>query len=350
MSILTRGVLAPACVFVLLLAASGAQASTVYNFQDIVNSGDPTFNQELGINNSGMIAGYFGSGGMNLTPPPFTLHPNQGYTVVSPYTQGSFTSENFPGSSQTQVTGLNNTGTTVGFYADSNGANTPNFLGFADQGGTFTSVTDPSTPAMSPTTNQLLGVNDNNIAVGFYVDGSGNAQAYSYNIATMAFTPVTLPGADNAVMTTAAGINNAGEIAGFFTSAGGSTEGFIDNSGTFTLFEVPGSNNTMFLGINNEGDAVGVYQDGNGFNNGFVYNIANQTYQTVNDPNAVLANGGTVINGLNDNGQLVGFYADANGNTIGLLATAVPEPSSLGFAALGVFGLGLIRRFRKPVS
>jgi hypothetical protein len=344
MSIRFRGRVSSTCAFTLLLAGAGVRANTVYSFQDVVNSGDPTFNQELGINNSGTIAGYFGSGTPNATPPPFTLHPNKGYTVVSPYTTGSLTAENFPGSSQTQVTGLNNTGTTVGFYADSNGANTPNFLGFVDKGGTFTGVTDPNTPGTGPTTNQLLGVNDSNIAVGFYIDGSGNAQAYSYNIGTMAFTPITLPSADSAVMTTAAGINNAGEIAGFFMNAGGTTEGFIDNNGTFTLFEVPGSNNTMFLGINNQGQAVGVYQDGNGFNNGLVYNIASGTYQTVNDPNAVLANGGTVINGLNDNGQIVGFYGDVNGNTIGFIATAIPEPSTLGFAGIGLLALGTIRR------
>jgi hypothetical protein len=43
-------------------------------------------------------------------------------------------------------------------------------------------------------------------------------------------------------------------------------------------------------------------------NHGFVYSIATGTYQTVDDPNAVLADGGTTINGINDKGQLVGFY------------------------------------------
>jgi hypothetical protein len=62
-----------------------------FKFQDVTNSNDPTFNQELGINNSGIIAGYFGSGAAG--------HPNKGYTVVRPYkTQLDFTNENFPGS------------------------------------------------------------------------------------------------------------------------------------------------------------------------------------------------------------------------------------------------------------
>ncbi len=338
------------CAGMLLMLGAGAKASTVYSFQDVVNNGDVTFNQELGINNSGTVAGYFGSGTPNTAPPPFTLTPNQGYTLVAPYTsQGSFTAENFPGSFQTQVTGLNNVGTTVGFYADSNGATTPNFFGFVDQSGSFTTVEDPNTPTGVPSLNQLLGVNDGNLAVGFYVDASGNAQGYEYNIGTMAFTPVTLPSSDDAMMTTASAINNSGQIAGFFTnSVTGATEGFIDTAGTFNVFEVPGSNNTMFLGINNMGQAVGVYQDANGFNNGLVYNIASGTFQTVNDPNAVPANGGTVINGLNDNGQLVGFYGNADGNTIGLIAST-PEPASLTFAGLGLLALGALRLARRSI-
>src|SRR6266403_5070161 len=75
----------------------------LFKFRDITNADDPTFNQELGINNAGVIAGYFGSGAAG--------HPNKGYTVVRPYnTQLDFTNENFPGSVQTQVIGINNRG------------------------------------------------------------------------------------------------------------------------------------------------------------------------------------------------------------------------------------------------
>jgi hypothetical protein len=187
-----------------LLLPAGAQAG--YIFQNVINPGDPTFNQELSINDSGTIAGYFGSGNPNATPPPFTLTPNQGYTTSSPYS--AFTSENFPGSGQTQVTGINNSGLTVGFYADSNGATTPNFFGFVDQSGTFTQVNNPSTPATGPTTNQLLGVNDNGMAAGFYLDASGNSHGYLYDIGTQSFTAISLPSSDNATSVTATGINN----------------------------------------------------------------------------------------------------------------------------------------------
>jgi len=35
---------------------------TTYSFQTLDNPGDPTFNQLLGINNDGLIAGFFGNG------------------------------------------------------------------------------------------------------------------------------------------------------------------------------------------------------------------------------------------------------------------------------------------------
>ena len=75
----------------LMAPASGMAAN--YTFQTLNNNNDPTFNQLLGINNAGTIAGYFGSGNAD--------HPNKGYTLAPPYTQGAYTNENFPNSVQT---------------------------------------------------------------------------------------------------------------------------------------------------------------------------------------------------------------------------------------------------------
>jgi len=161
--------------------AGGIQtAHAAYVFQDIINNGDPTFNQELGINNAGEIAGYFGSGAPG--------HPNQGYTVVAPYAQANFTPENVPGSVQTQVTGLNNVGTTVGFFSNSNmGVGLDSNFGFASLGGGFVLVHNPNTAVTPPTINQLLGVNDSNVAAGFYVDAAGVTHGYTYSIGSAVF-------------------------------------------------------------------------------------------------------------------------------------------------------------------
>ncbi len=314
-----------------LLLPTLAGAATTYTFRTINNNTDPNFNQLLGINTAGTIAGYFGDS---------VVVPNNGYTVTPPYGQGNFVAENVSGATQTQVTGINNTGTTVGFSVDAAGNNT----GFTFNGTSFTTgIKDPNTPAAVPSTNQLLGVNDSNLSVGFYVDSAGNAHGYTYNIATAAFTAVNPPGA---TASTATGINNAGDISGFLTNAAGTMEGYYYNGTTFKDFLVPGSSGTAFFGLNNKGWAVGFYVDASGLTNGLVYNVLNGSWSTVNDPHAsataAFGVNGTTINGINDLGQLVGFYSDGT-HVNGLLATPVPEPSSLiligGGAALlfGVF-------------
>jgi hypothetical protein len=303
-----------------------------YTFQDIINPGDITFNQALGINNAGNISGYYGSGAAG--------HPNKGYTSTPPYI--SFTSENFPGSAQTQVVGINNSGTTVGFWSNTDmGVGMDANFGFTDVGGTFTSVIDPSTPAVTTTTNQLLGVNDSNIAVGFYVDATGNPQGYLYNVTSMTFTSFTVPVANNSILT---GINNAGVLAGFYNNAG-SDVGFIDNGGTFQYIQAFGDS-TMLLGLNNDGYAVGTYVDGLGQNHGFLYDIATMTYITIDDPSAALGTGnGTTLNGINDKNQLVGFYVNGDGNTIGLIADpVVSEPASLALVGFGLLVVGAYLR------
>ena len=320
-----------------LLSPAIAQAAS-YQFQTINNNTDPNFNQLLGINSARTIAGYFGDA---------NTVPNNGYTVTSPYAQSNFTAENVPGAVQTQVIGINNSGTTVGFSVDSVGTNT----GFVHSGSTFTTpVVDPNTPATSPaspSTNQLLGLNNNNQAAGFYVNSNGNAQGYIYNISTKAFTSVNPTGA---TASTAAGINNAGDVAGFLTNAAGNTEGYYFNGSAFIEFEAPGSTNTGFFGLNNNGLVVGYYVDANGITNGLLYNTANGTWSTVNDPNGssnpAFDITGTTLNGINDAGQLVGFYSDGT-NVNGLLATptATPEPAS--FALMGLGSLLALAVYRK---
>jgi hypothetical protein len=101
-----------------------------YTFTNIINPADPTFNQELGINDNDVIAGYSGSG--------VPGHPNQGYTTTTAGT--TFTPENFPGSVQTQVVGINNRGVTVGFYSPTNNGFDANFGFWNFVPGVFTSV------------------------------------------------------------------------------------------------------------------------------------------------------------------------------------------------------------------
>jgi len=296
----------------LALTVPAASASTIdnssaYSFRTIDNPRDLTFNQLLGINDLGEIAGYFGSGAAG--------HPNQGY-VIPPF-RHAFVSENFPGSVQTQVTGLNNRGVTVGFWSSMNNASQVNDNhGFVDVGGHFRTADFPAGSPAAPPVDQLLGVNDSNVAVGFYTDANGNNHGYEYDINHGRFSSVTEAGVTSL---TAAAINDRGDVAGFYTNPGnGNTDGFIKvENRTFIDLAFPGASSTMALGVNGRDEVVGVYIDAAGNMHGFTW-TPRGGFRSVDDPNGL---GTTTINGVNDRGQLVGFYVDANGNTDGFLAT-----------------------------
>jgi hypothetical protein len=299
----------------LALTTTAASAATLnaghgYQFVTLDNARDLTFNQLLGINDSGVIAGYFGSGAQG--------HPNQGYLLLPPY-QGNYVNENFPGSVQTQVTGLNNRGVTVGFWSSMNNANMVNDNhGFVDVGGHFRTADFPTGSPAAPPVDQLLGVNDENVAVGFYTDANGNNHGYEYNIDRGRFSTVTEAGVTSL---TAAAINDAGDVAGFYTNAAGTTDGFLKtHHGQFIDLAVPGASSTMATGVNNNDEVVGVYMVGTGSSaqlHGFTWTRGGG-FQTVDDPHGI---GTTTVNGVNDHGQLVGFYVDSAGNTDGFLAT-----------------------------
>ena len=291
-------------------SASTLQTSgsgTSYSFQTIDNPRDLTFNQLLGINDEGQIVGYFGSGAAG--------HPNKGY-LIPPFTR-LFLNENFPGSVQTQVTGENNHGVTVGFWSSMNNASQVNDNhGFVDVGGHFRTADFPTGSPAVPPVDQLLGVNDSNVAVGFYTDAAGNNHGYEYDINSGRFGTVTEAGVTSL---TAAAINNRGDVAGFYTNPGnGSTDAFVKfENRTFIDLAVPGAASTMALGVNNYDEVVGVYSDAAGNMHGFTW-TPRHGFTTVDNPHGL---GTTTINGVNDHGQLVGFYVDANGNTDGFLAT-----------------------------
>jgi hypothetical protein len=297
-------------------ATLGHHNSTKYSFQTIDNPRDLTFNQLLGINDEGMISGYFGSGAAG--------HPNKGY-VIPPFDRHYFINENFPGSVQTQVTGLNNRGVTVGFWSNTNmGVGMDANFGWVNVHGRFRTTDFPTNDPASPAVDQNLGVNDNNIAVGFYTDGQGVNHGYEYNIRTYRYSTVVDP-YDPTTSLTAAAINDRGDVAGVYTNpATKATDGFLlTRGGHFINLTAPGASSTMALGVNNFDEVVGVFTPSSNANalEGFTW-TPQHGFTVVNDPHGVNdGNLTTTINGVNDFGQLVGFYVDGNGNTDGFLAT-----------------------------
>jgi hypothetical protein len=295
-------------------AAPSTPAHVHYTYKEIDNQDDPTFNQLLGINDAGKIAGYFGSGVKN--------HPNKGYTLLPPYHQTDFRNQNFPGSKQTQVTGLNNGDIQVGFYSNMNKANLANNnFGFYSINGThFHKVNFPAKHPASPPVDQLLGVNDAGLAVGFYTDSSGNNHGYLYDIPSHKYVSFS-PHIGGVTSVTATGINNEDSICGFFVNKSG-THGFLVRAAAPHLFVLnyPGATSTDPAGVNKFGVVVGFYTTGpssSPLTFGFTWSRGHG-FQKINYPGS--ANGTTVVNGINSAGDLVGFYNGKGGNTNGFIA------------------------------
>jgi hypothetical protein len=274
------------------------------------DASDPAFNQLLGINNLGHIAGYFGSGAAG--------QPNHAYIVRRPYSQANYQSLSFPGSAQTQLTGLNDRDVQVGFWStQDNASGADNNFGCYLRDGHFRSVSFPTADNASPPVNRLLGVNDDDVAVGFYADAKGSDRGYTYDIATRTFAAVTVTGASSVV---AAAINDSGSVAGFFSTSAGATEGFVrPASGPVSVLDFPGATTTRALGVSNSGEVVGEYQLGSGRrarSHGFTW-TQRHGFTTVDGPDGAVD---TTINGVNNAGELVGSYVTRGGTTDGLLA------------------------------
>ena len=208
--------------------------------------------------------------------------------------------------------------------------------------GQFFTANFPTTSPATPPVDQLLGVNDQNQAVGFFTDAQGVNHGYEFDISTGQYKEITVSGFSN-ILTT--GINNKGDIVGFGTASDGSTHGFLLTKGGQSVKTVsyPGAASTQPLGVNNNDEVVGTATVGSGTSaqmHGFSY-YPGSGFKTINAPGGT---GTTTINGVNSCGDLVGFYVDGAGNTDGLLANAhfssTASPVSASGANVGKKGKG----------
>lgn len=296
----------------------GWMSSNSTPFATLDNPADATFNQLLGINNRGLVSGYYGSGEAG--------HPNQGYLMQA--SNHAYQAENYPGAVQTQVTGLNDRGVSVGFYSTQNTANQMNNnFGFYSWGGHYYPVNFPTFHNSNPPVNQLLGVNNFGEAVGFYTNSAGNNFGYAYNVFSHRFIRIVVPRSwwrwAHGVSLTAAAINNRGDIAGFFTPTNGITVAFIRLwNGQYFKLAYPGATSTQIFGMNDRDEVVGSYTMGSG-NSAKTFGFTWAPGAGWTSISAPQGQGGTTINGINNAGNLVGFYTDSAGNTHGLLIIIV---------------------------
>ena len=190
-----------------------------------------------------------------------------------------------------------------------------NNFGFYARGGRFHAVNFPSAHHSSPPVNQLLGVNDRDVAVGFYTDPKGHTHGYAYNIMTRQFhrdharrrqyhcrrdqqprghrrVPHRPPGPDQGLL--------------------------LSPNGHLAVLHYPGASSTMAFGVNDAREVVGTYTKGTGDNaTSFGFTWTHRAgFRSITAPGG---RGRTTINGVNDAGDLVGFFTGPAGRTNGVL-------------------------------
>jgi uncharacterized membrane protein len=251
----------------------------------------------------------------------------------------SFTDVNYPGAVWTVAQEINDSRQIVGYYADTAGGR----HGFLLSGGTYTTIDCPSPYTISSSAfginnlGQIVGVCSAPGGVsGFY----GSSRSFIVNGGVLSFLP-DAPGSYGGASTAAQGINDSGQIVGWYAdSCLCKGHGFLLSGGIYTTIDVPGFGSTYARGINNVGEIVGGTQQvfGGGFEQAFTLN--NGTYTNFNDP-AVGPSSSSEADGINSLGHSVGFYSDVNGVTHGFLLdggvfTNVDHPNALLTEALGI--------------
>jgi len=322
-----RGIAARCLIAAVPLAIAPA-AHAGYNLTFVTDPTGTGFINTLGINDSGTVAGFDNA----VT--------NQGFTLTLP---SSFTTVNFPGAASTMVTGINATGDLSGIWVDGSGVN----HGFTDIGGTFTTVDNPASKVF----NQALGINNSDETVGYYAPTiSGSPGDVSYSQKGGAFTAIT--GLPTNFNNQAVGINSDPTpwIVGFYQPdpALATSYGYLDAGGTITTIDPFGSTFTQALGVNNSGEIVGFYVDNTtGVQYGYVDNGGVYTSFNLYD------SASTTINGVNNLGDIVGFYTKASGTdadtVIGFVGTPVPEASTWAMLLAGFAGIGFLG-YRKTLK
>ncbi len=143
--------------------------------------------------------------------------------------------------------------------------------------------------------------------MGDYVGWNLNAGVYTgFLFDSKGFSPIMVPDSASGVGTHPEGVNDAGQVVGYYQTASGSVQGFIEKSGVYSTLSFPGARSTLAFGINNSGKVVGYYVDSAGITHGFIEQGG--VYTTLDVPGAA----GTYVLGINALGQVVGSYFDGS--------------------------------------
>ena len=125
-------------------------------------------------------------------------------------------------------------------------------------------------------------------------------------------------------------INDLGGVTGYYADSAGLFHGFLRNiTGKIVTFDAPGAgmpivepipfgNGTIPTGINNRGEIVGYFTDTAGNYHGFLRSAAGN-FTIIDDPSASGSPLATMVLAVNDSGAMVGLYFDTHQNFHGFL-------------------------------
>ena len=256
------------------------------------------------INDAGEVVGsYYAPNG--------AFPADNGFTDIS----GAISTVDVPGSSSTDITGVNASGMIVGYSFTSD-----NTVAFVGQPGALTMIA-------------VAGVDVRAAAINASGEVVGTAGADSFTDINGVYSTVSITGAQ---ATQAIGVTAAGVVFGNETDAGGLNHGFLDTAGVFQTIDVPNSQGaTSIAGVNASGEIVGVYGAPSGNTEG--YADVGGTFTSI----APMGSSYTVVTGVNDAGTVVGYYDGADGNLHGFVdqagaITSFDPAGSMSTLALGI--------------
>lgn len=153
----------------------------------------------------------------------------------------------------------------------------------------------------------VLGLNNQGSAVGFYYDNAGRQHGFVFNGSS--YLNLDYPGS---VQTLASKINDGGTVVGWFTDSANLTHGFSYAKGKWSQLDFPGASDTEVYGINSSGVMVGVYDGAQPITHGFL--LQNGKYQDIPNPfgaqtNAFAINDPGLITGVGYTDSAVGPFA-----------------------------------------
>ncbi len=193
-----------------------------------------TTSNNLGVNagvanttNSAVGGGYFS--GVTFTPDPHTVYATSNYigtstAVASPGYLGTFanTSTNIYGSFYGTVAGINDHGNLA-----LNEFNWPNGAGGTVAPHLVMGYSDISLGSLGGTNGAAYALNNSNEVVGWSQIASGAQHAFLYSNGTIQDLNGLLPPLSGITLTSAVGIDSAGEIVAFGTDASGQTNEYL---------------------------------------------------------------------------------------------------------------------------